>query len=448
MMHHRLGFPSHRLPVISLVASIASFVAGATLPLVVGCAASTSSSAPLAGDAGNDAPLLDAAPAAAPPPEQDPDVYPAKHHPMPLARNAAGGPVLYAPEIVTITFAGDAMRDELRTFDDALVTLDWWRAVAHPYGIDPGRTAGYVELPDTVSGKTLDNQADVMPFIQKLVLAGTLPAPTTQTLYVFYFPASTTLTLNGDVSCRGLGGFHDSVPVKRVPGGATVADVAYAILPRCTTSRDDLTYAASHEIIEAATDPHASEAGNTTWYLLDNIAWSGAGGAEVADMCMAKTRFAASGYALTRSWSNEAAGASHDPCQPSDPGILFYGAALDTESANVVDQAGARRSDGYVSLARGETKTVYATVFSEAKLPAELSLVVGKRTASADPGSVAPITKGVDAQLSRRTAHNGQVVALTLTAAADASAGDHPFVVRSVLSPTDYHSWPAILRVE
>jgi hypothetical protein len=424
-------------------------LAFAGVALGAGCSASGSSGAGLATDAGADASPLDAGvDAPPPPPEQDPNVYPATHHLLPLARNVAGGPVLYAPEIVTVTFAGDAMRDELRAFDDTLVTLDWWRAVARSYAIDPGRSAGYVELPDTVSGKTLDNQADIMPLIQKLVIAGTLPTPTSQTIYVIYLPAATTVTLNGDVSCQGLGGFHDSVPVKHNAGGPTVADVAYAVLPRCTNTKDAITYAASHEIIEAATDPHPSEAGNTSYYLIDNIAWSGAGGAEVADMCTAKTRVTASGYALTRSWSNDAALASKDPCQPSDPGVYFYGAALDTETASVVDQAGSHQSDGFVTLARGATKTVYAVVFSEAALPGELSLVVGKRTSSTDPTTVAPITKGVGADLSRTTAHNGQVVALTLTAAADATPGDHPFVLRSILSATDYHSWPAIVRVQ
>ena len=82
--------------------------------------------------------------------------YPAPHHPLPVIKNF-GGSVLSDIKIVTVTFEGDARRDEKRNFDDKIVTSPWWSAVTRDYGINAGTSGGHVELPDDVSGTTLDD---------------------------------------------------------------------------------------------------------------------------------------------------------------------------------------------------------------------------------------------------------------------------------------------------
>src|SRR5207245_11186796 len=127
--------------------------------------------------------------------DQDPNVYPAHHHPLPLLAYS-GGPLVTSPKIVTVTFEGDSLRDELRQFDDAIVASDWWKTVAHGFGIDPGGSGGYAELRDTVSGKTFDNKTDIQPWIQDQISQSNLPRPDASTVYAIYYPASTTIKLD------------------------------------------------------------------------------------------------------------------------------------------------------------------------------------------------------------------------------------------------------------
>src|SRR5512140_2488666 len=78
--------------------------------------------------------------------EQDPNVYPADHQPIPLMRNAGNGPVLKNPKVVTITFTGDPKRDAYRAFDDIILTTPWWMTTMAGFGVSAGAGAGYAEL--------------------------------------------------------------------------------------------------------------------------------------------------------------------------------------------------------------------------------------------------------------------------------------------------------------
>ena len=231
-----------------------------------------------------------------------------------------------------------------------------------------------------------------------------------------------------------------------VDGGGV--DVAYAVLPDCGGGADTVTV--SHELIEAATDPHPADV--LGWYGYQD-AWWGAGGGEVADACEGRASVTWNGNAVTRSWVNTASAASHDPCQPVAPGEVFYAAAVPTEVVTgLVDPTGGPDydSDGYMVVKRGETKTVDVVVFSEAKLPNDLQLVVGSRVrGSTDPSQVNPITTGVTSTLSPTTGHNGTHVTLTVNVASTTAPGDYPYFVRAILNnPDDYHSWWVILRVQ
>ena len=387
-------------------------------------------------DAGTDAFVV--------PPDQDPNVFPAKHHPLPLVINE-GGAVLWNMQIATVTFAGDAQRDFIRTFSDSIATGAFWNLVAtSPYAVAPGTSLGGFELADTLSGKTLSDEQDLQPYIQKQVRAGLLPKPTKDILYVFYIPATTTvINRDGLSTCQGIGGYHDSTTLT-FPGDPPI-EAAYAVIARCSTRNEDLTLAASHEIVEAATEPHPSS--GPAFYMIGNLAWTGPGGGEVADVCAGRAPVLSGGYNVARSWANDAAKASKDPCQPAPPGALYFQTAIDTEQAPVKDSWGSYSSDGFVNVARGAAKSVTGSVFSEAALPNDVALVVGAPTSSSDPNIVGAITSGVTATLSRASGHNGQTVVLTIAADAAAKVGDYFFVVRSILGPTEFHSWPVVLRV-
>ena len=389
--------------------------------------------AAVAVDAGEDAPAGDA--------DLDPNVYPAPHHLPPLARNE-GGAVLFSPAIATVTFTGDTNAAAIRQFGAAFLASNYAATVLGPYNVFPPTNLGPFTVTSAFDGGTIDDRSQLAPWIESQVSAGALPNPDANSLFVLYLPPGLDVTdREGVTTCAGSGGYHD------VTGGSYLA--AYAVVAQCAgNTMDDLTFAASHETIEAITNPQP--AGNGGFYIDTNIAWTGAGGGEVADICQGDGPIASGGYAMARIWSNPAVMAGKDPCQPSPAGALYYAAALNTVVLTYQDESGTFFSDGFVTVQHGASATASAMFFSEAMLPSDPSLVVGvETTASAtNPTALGPIAPGVTAQLSRASAHNGNAITLSITAEASATPGDYPFVIRAILSATDFHSWPAILRVE
>ena len=216
---------------------------------------------------------------ACPPPPSGPFVQ-AAHGPLPTMAYF-GGPVLAAPQIVAFTFPTTANSAALQAFSATITQTPWFAEVSRDYCINdggtcigPGPTGISVPLttaPDTSYVDTFGVDAgalggtDLQQFINQQVLAAvtakTIPAPGPSSLYVFYFPSTTTITIDapgqGGASCSSFGGYHNNMTY--VDG---TTQIAYAILPDCAAGRpselSSVTTAASHEIIEATTDPQPS----------------------------------------------------------------------------------------------------------------------------------------------------------------------------------------------
>ncbi len=150
-----------------------------------------------------------------------------------------------------------------------------------------------------------------------------------------------------------------------------------------------------------------------------------------------------SGYNVQRIWSNSAAAASKNPCQPWDP--PYFGAAVRTQLLDLGDH----KSRGYVVVKRGQSVDAIADVFSESALPAPLLLYVGKDKGQqqTDPTDVAPLDP-ITVQVSKQQVQNGDGVVITFHAPQNAPVGDARIVVRSVLQMQQYNDWPIILRVQ
>lgn len=279
-----------------------------------------------------------------------PDGYPADHNALPSVVYGGAG-VLAKPEVVTVTFPGDTLQTQLEHFGDDVLDTCWWDAVRQGYCETGGVTCvgqgvaaakPHVEMTTAPAASYTDSSqggaSTLQTFIQQQVANGTFPAPTAGTVYVLYFPSSTTVTLDGATSCSTFGGYHTSTTV--TPPGGSATQVAYAVVPRCGTEGlfssqlDELTFSASHELSEAATDPFVTASGGSGYYLdgtnQDYIAWNFfPSGGEVADLCVdllgestgtphdSVTAMGAHGsYMVQRIWSVGAAAAGGDPCVP------------------------------------------------------------------------------------------------------------------------------------
>ncbi len=266
------------------------------------------------------------------------------HAPIPLV-DYLGGPIIEAPKVVTITYGADAdptadsNRAFLETFDDDILTTPWWDAVRAGYCdraipqrcVGRGTSGGHVHLTDTPAATYDDGPSggSVRALLQGYIASGALPAPDSDTIYVLFFPSTTTITVDGfAVSCQFFVGYHASFQANPTGGTATVP---YIIVPRCSSSADALTSVVSHELIETATDPVDPDPalGGTGYSMTADTVWPVFGdGSEVADLCEwtdGSYGYTEGPYSVVRTWSKLAAESGHDPCVPApDPATTPY----------------------------------------------------------------------------------------------------------------------------
>ena len=257
-----------------------------------------------------------------------------------------GGRVLAHPALVTITFSDDTTRaPTLQAFDRWMVTSSWLTTVGAEYGIGAGSIVADVALSDRAPDATTDDE--IGQSLVDRINRGVLPRPTADTLYMMFFPAHTTITFSDgsttSVSCTDFGAYHSEIH----QGGL---DLAYSVMPQCpgagggAWSIDDDSISASHEFIEAATDPFPGTAptfalteGTDLASLSSTSPWLALGG-EVGDLCAAAVySYREGGFIPTRVWSNIAARTGGDPCIPHVAGSPFFTTGPASDSVHVAN---------------------------------------------------------------------------------------------------------------
>ncbi len=242
----------------------------------------------------------------------------AAHTPLPQVP-FNGGPVLPAPQLVTIHYLGDPGQTHNEAYDDWIAGSQWLATVGASYGVSPGVDLAKVVLP--MEAPTAMTDADIQRMLVDEIDAGVLPAPAagdagyaTNLLYMLYLPGQTVVTIPQlGASCQSYGGYHseDDLGPSRFP---------YAVLPFCYGDQGFQDVAASHELIEASTDPFP---GSAPAYVFDDDTspWTYYPG-EVADLCV-DYDLQIDGRDVQRVWSNDAATAGTQPCVPAPAGPYY-----------------------------------------------------------------------------------------------------------------------------
>lgn len=342
------------------------------------------------------------------------NTYPAPHPTAPVVLDF-GGPVLSTPKIVPIYYSNDtaAMKSSIAEFTNNIGATDYWTAVTAEYGVGPAVGLTPVEIAGNAPTSLTD--AQIQAFLGSKLNADdpSFPAPDGQTLYALYYPTGTSITLQGSKSCQEFGGYHAEFNLDAAHGNKAVP---YAVMPRCTypgeTALETLTVTASHEYIEAATDPFPYN--NPALAQTDNnhIYWLFAlGGGETGDMCAqnptANAKFTPLNFLVQRSWSNAAAKASHDPCQPALPGHVYFNAApVFKDTLNLGMGIGNVKG---VQIPVGESKTIDVDLFSDADTNGPFTVQAFDQ--SAFFGGAPELEFSFD----ENKGENGQVLHLTIT---------------------------------
>lgn len=272
----------------------------------------------------------------------------------------AASTVLASPKVVPVFFPQDALQSTLVTFLQNYQAKSAAWGMLSEYGIGRGTTAAPVTLPTTLPATFAE--ADVQALLAARIGDGTLPRPDANTIYALYFPSTVSLLQGGSTSCIDFAGYH---------GTSTLTDgtkTVYAVMPRCQMGLLALlTYATSHELAEAATDPHLLGYNSMSDpYFLWTVGHSGA---EVSDLCQdlvdAAVNEAGVGV-VCRNWSNKAAAQYTNPCLPAAAGPSFFSIPRHPQLNTVLINGQAKNIE-VVPLLVGQTVSVEVRGLSDVK---------------------------------------------------------------------------------
>ena len=339
----------------------------------------------------------------------------AKHNLPDVTDN--GGPVLAHPMLVTITYSDDANATFEQALGEFMVQSAWLQTVGKEYGVGAG-THVSISLPDTAP--TSIDDTTIQSNILALIQAGTAPDPAadggiSSATYMAFFPSSTAITAGGSTLCQISGGGYHGETTATVNGHT----ISYSVVSECQPGLpvqppQDITWAASHEFIESATDPYPNS--SPGYAIFDtNQPWALIGG-EVGDLCTyVLPQWTEGSYtALQRVYSNASAKAGGSPCIPAP--ATYYGADVEPQT--------------FVEVAAGATTTFTMTGWSTAPVAA------WSLTAEALPimGSAQPTVS-----LGTFTLQNGQTAKLTVGWPAGTPPQSYAdILVMSSESGTDY----------
>lgn len=174
------------------------------------------------------------------------------------------------------------------------------------YGVGRGNgQAAFVDNHATVANIT---DAAIQSEVLTEINAGHLPPPNANNYYPVHFPPGMNITApDGSKSCVQFCAYHSVFQVQNSAG--TIFNIPYGVVPDVgnagcaggcggnASTVNNETSVASHELVEATTDPALN-------------AWFDGGGQEIGDICNGQqfTFTATHTYVLQKEWSNSANG--------------------------------------------------------------------------------------------------------------------------------------------
>jgi hypothetical protein len=224
-------------------------------------------------------------------------------------------------------------------------------------------------------------------------------------------------------SCQSFGGYHSEDDLGSV-------DFPYAVVPFCYDDQNEQDIAASHELIEASSDPFPFTAPAYV-FRDETVPWTYVPG-EVADLCVGY-EVQIDGFLAQRIWSNDAATAGTQPCVPAPAGPYF----------NISP------APGNTLLVRpGQTATFQLTGWSTEAMAGPFGIGFQPLYYASTFGSGFFVP---EASLDRLTLQNGDVANLTITVPIDTpSQSFAPFGIYTGRSDSDPNGgyWTFLISVE
>jgi hypothetical protein len=223
-----------------------------------------------------------------------------------------GGPVISHPKVYAV-FWGDNVDPETQskigpfftnlldsTYMDMLPQYNTnIKAVDGRQGtnqtLNRGTFGGNITITPINASSSLSD-ADVQHELDAQIAAGRLPAPSADSLYMIYFPAGVSISIEGQASCSSFCAYHEGFNSAKAG-----APVYYGVMPVCGfgcgvagSTFDSMSVVSSHECTEAVTDPFPTPGDKPAYPQ----AWNDAGGQEIGDLC-AQGNATVTGHGIT-----------------------------------------------------------------------------------------------------------------------------------------------------
>ena len=272
-----------------------------------------------------------------------------------------------------------------------------------------GTYAGLVSVtPSAANGGTHILDSQVQSELSAQIVAGHLPAPqkdaagNNNTDYVVYFPAGTSICIDGGGGCSmasgGFCAYHGTIA--NVPG---YGEVYYTVMPDFTPAAGgcgtdpvefhDATSVLSHELVETITDPEVGVASN----YAPPLAWYDKTNGEIGDICNAQQGTLLGSDGVTYSVQTEYSNAL-GRCVVADPSVTAAPAFTSGSSVSIpVGSAGS-----FTVTSSGSPPPVLS---ESGALPSGVTFVDNGDGTARLAGTPAPGTAGTYALM--LTAHNG-----------------------------------------
>ncbi len=377
--------------------------------------------------------------------------FPAFHPSVPKAsKDPSGGPVMDAPRLIAITYEGDDLQPMIDDFVAKTVASSYWEDALGEYAVGKATALSPIHLdmksqpPSTCNnGKcTLTDQSIQQWLAGQIKNTQGFPQPDVNTLYAIFPPANTTVQASSGALCQAFQGYHSDF----VMGPNKDEFVVYSVIGRCPpmsakiTLLDNLTAAGSHEIVEAATDPLPID--NPAWNTVDDdhIVWGYFFGQELGDLCgvLPDTYYRPADlpYLVTKLWSNKAAAAGHDPCQPMGDSPYFNSAPVFPDTINVPSPSGfGQIATKGLLIPVGQEKTVEVDLFSDG--PTALPWAVNAYDLASHFMGASP---ELEITLDKATGQNGDKLQMTVKALRASKSGASMIWIQNDL-PTAHTVW-------
>lgn len=237
-----------------------------------------------------------------------------------------GGKVISNVKLVMVLYGTNGTYASFLTNDAAPSMLSFYQQMVNSTYMDwlceystPSQTIGrgsfagkFSIVPLSTNNRSTITDANIQSELARQITAGTLPAPDSNTLYMVHFPKGKSITFGTARSCvsGGFCAYHGTF-------FSGTSEIYYGVLPDmsagsgcdlgCGSSSSPLTNqcsVASHEIIEAITDPEVGVASSIGFPL----AWYDAVNGEIGVICnaMQSAFVGADGhfYGIQEGWSN------------------------------------------------------------------------------------------------------------------------------------------------